>query len=74
MFKVYWTDQIGNACAQDFIDMAQALLWTQDLRQRGRTYVTMVSENPNSVGKAGVDEIVDGRLPDGNMYEWKKRR
>jgi hypothetical protein len=34
----------------------------------------MVSEDPNSVGKPGVDEIVNGKLPDGTNYEWKKRR
>jgi len=32
----------------------------------------MVSENPNSVGKAGVDEIKDGVCPDGVAYDWNK--
>ena len=74
MYKVYWTDDVGNACFQDFNDMTQALNWTQFLREKGRTFVTMVSENPNSVGKPGVDSVVDGVLPDGSTYEWKMRR
>lgn len=74
MYKVYWTDEVENACFQDFEDMTLALKWTQFLRDRGRTFVTMVSENPNSVGRPGVDSVVDGKLPDGNDYTWKMRR
>jgi hypothetical protein len=74
MFKVYWTDEQGNACYQNFEDMSPALNWTQFLREKGRTFVTMVSENPNSVGKPGVDSVVDGKLPDGLDYTWMKRR
>jgi hypothetical protein len=36
------------------------------------TFVTMVSENPNSVGKSGVDEVKDGKCPDGVAYDWNK--
>ena len=74
MFKVYWMSELDEACYQDFEDMSAALNWTQFLRDKGRTFVTMVSENPNSVGEQGVDSVIDGKLPDGNDYEWKKRR
>jgi hypothetical protein len=74
MYKVYWTDEVGGACFQNFEDMSVALNWTKFLRDRGRTFVTMVSENPDVVGKPGVDGIENGLLPDGNTYEWKKRR
>jgi hypothetical protein len=74
MYKVYWTSELGEACFQDFEEMSPALNWTKFLRDSGRTFVTMVSENPNVVGKPGVDAVVDGILPDGNAYEWKKRR
>jgi hypothetical protein len=43
------------------------------LRQSGRTFVTMVSENPNNVGKKGVSSVVDGMLPDGSKYDWTKK-
>lgn len=75
MYKVYWTVPVNNeAFSQDFDDMATALARVKFLRDDGRTFVTMVSENPNSVGKPGVDEIVDGVLPDGTEYTWRKRR
>lgn len=74
MFKVYWMSELDEACYQDFEDMSVALNWTEFLRSKGRTFVTMVSENPNSIGKPGVDAVVDGKLPDGEDYTWKKRR
>ena len=36
------------------------------------TFVTMVSENPDSVGKSGVDSIKNGVCPDGVLYDWNK--
>ena len=44
------------------------------MRECLMSFVTMVSEDPNSVGKPGVDSVIDGVLPDGNIYEWKMRR
>jgi hypothetical protein len=32
----------------------------------------MVAEDPNQVGKSGVDAVVDGRTPDGHAYDWSK--
>lgn len=74
MYKVYWTNQSNEPCSDDFIIMTEALSLVESLRIKGYRFVTMVSENPNSVGRPGVDEIVNGVLPDGNAYEWKKRR
>lgn len=74
MYKVYWTAQDGQACSEDYLDMIEALTETNRLRTVGRTYVTMVSENPNQVGQMGVDSIVDGKLPSGEEYTWSKRR
>ena len=74
MFKVYWMDLDGIPMDRDFDDMKDALDWTQTMRDAGRSFVTMVSENPNSVGKPGVDSVVNGVLPDGSEYSWKKRR
>ena len=75
MFKVYWTDSYGkDAQSEDFEDLTTALKASAFHRSLGRRFVTMVSEDPNSVGKPGVDSVVDGVLPDGNIYEWKMRR
>jgi hypothetical protein len=37
-------------------------------------YVAMVGENPNQVGRMGVDAVEDGKLPSGEAYTWKMRR
>ena len=74
MYKVYWTDPWGEAGSSDYEDLAQALSYSAQLREDGNTFVTMVSENPNSVGKPGVDSVIDGKLPNGDVYEWKMRR
>ena len=74
MFKVYWTDQYGTVFGHEIPDMTVALKTAQALRGDGYRFVTMVSENPDSVGKAGVDSVEDGVLPNGDAYGWKKRR
>lgn len=71
MFKVYWT-YAGEAHSRDFENLSEALKECETLRQADRSFVTMVSENPNSVGKPGVDSIVDGKTPDGEKYDWNK--
>ena len=74
MFKVYYTDpKDGKAYAWDEATLNGALSITERFRKEGMTFVTMVSENPNHVGKSGVAGVVDGKLPDGSKYEYTKR-
>lgn len=49
-------------------EMGAALKWMENLRKDGMLHVVMSSENPDSVGKPGVDSIVDGKTPDGVPY------
>lgn len=74
MFKVYYTDSNNVANSLDFsdTDMKEALVAMQDLRTQNFSFVTMVSENPNSIGKPGVDSVKDGLTPDGIPYTWNK--
>lgn len=73
MFKVYYTNPVTEWCySHDLDTLSEALRYTEESRKQGMTFVTMVSENPNSVGKAGVDEIKDGKCPDGVAYDWNK--
>lgn len=74
MFKVYYTDSNNVANSLDFsdTDMKEALVAMQDLRAQNFSFVTMVSENPNSIGKPGVDSVKDGLTPDGIPYTWNK--
>ena len=74
MFKVYYTDSNNVANSLDFsdTDMKEALVAMQDLRAQNFSFVTMVSENPNSIGKPGVDSVKNGLTPDGIPYTWNK--
>lgn len=56
------------------LELTDALSFCQRLRNGGARHVTLSSENPNSIGKPGVDSIQDGKTPDGHDYTWKKRR
>ena len=77
MYMVYWTAvenevQTPHAQAFDSTDMAAAMRFMETLRARQRTsgdigFVALASENPDSVGHAGVAET-------GPDYNWKKRR
>ena len=72
MFKIYWTDENSQAHGQETAELAQALQITKDKRDAGYSFVTMASENPQRVGKQGVDAVVDGKTPDGQDYDWSK--
>jgi hypothetical protein len=77
MYMVYWTEVgDGNAIpkSHDFAssEMSAAMQFMEALRKRQREgegicFVTMCSENPDSVGHPGVAD------PDPD-YNWKKRR
>jgi hypothetical protein len=78
MFVVYWLEQQGSPTATArfarFADgeMTQALAFTESLRKQQAagddvSFVTLCSENPRSVGKAGVSDAPAD-------YAWKKRR
>lgn len=77
MYMVYWTEVGDGAAApkcRDFAstEMSAAMQFMEGLRKRQREgegvcFVTMCSENPDSVGHPGVADP----SPD---YNWKKRR
>lgn len=72
MFKIYWTEGDSAACSQDEAQLTQALEIVKAKRDAGHSFVTMVAEDPQHVGKPGVDAVVDGKTPDGHAYEWSK--
>jgi hypothetical protein len=74
MYKVYWTAADGSARSEDYVEMVAALTEANRLRNEGRAYVVMASENPNQVGRMGVDSVENGHLPSGEAYTWKMRR
>ena len=72
MFKIYWTAAGGEAFSQDEALLTLALEIVKQQRDAGHRFVTMVAEDPQQVGKPGVDAVVDGKTPDGEDYEWSK--
>ena len=73
MYMVFWIEE-GCACAQEFpaTGLSESLAHAEALRRRQResggvSFVTLCSENPDSVGHPGVaDPPAD--------YNWTKRR
>ena len=74
MYKIYWTDFSNISHGIYNNTLTGALRICEEKRRAGFTFVTMVSENPDSVGKPGVDSVENGVLPDGENYTWMKRR
>ena len=75
MYKVYFTNEYGDARSYDEETLTGALKAAEGLRRQQRySFVTIVSEDPNCVGKAGVDSVENGKTPDGHVYSWVKRR
>lgn len=36
-------------------------------------FVTIIGNNFEICGKFGVDSVVDGKTPDGHVYDWNKK-
>lgn len=69
MFKVYYTDPVTNwSHAVDTVTLNRALEVSEEMRKLNMSFVTIVCENPNQVGKPGVDAVENGKLPNGSPY------
>lgn len=74
MFKIYWTEQ-QSAKSLDATNVVEALAACERLRKDpANSFVTLVSENPDMVGKPGAAGISDNTLPNGEVYDWRKER
>ena len=54
MYKIYWTDNYGEACSCEIGQLQQSLIYVDLLRKQGYNYVTMVSDYADMVGKPGA--------------------
>lgn len=73
-YTIYWTF-CGKPEMTVLHDLGQVLGFVEQTRKTpGYSAVTFCAENPDQVGKPGVDSIMDGRTPDGVEYTWTKRR
>lgn len=79
-FMVFWMQSEASdrgmkphAMHFEMSEMSAALRYMEVLRtSAGNQFVTMVSQNANAVGKPGVAAVVDGKTPDGEVYDWSK--
>jgi len=73
-YTIYWT--LGRLpCSEETNDMGYALKKVESLRKSpSNRAICIASENPDQIGKMGVDAVVDGKTPDGEKYTWVKRR
>jgi hypothetical protein len=46
------------------------MAWAKELDE----FVTIQFDDMEVAGKFGADGIIDGKLPNGEAYKWKKRR
>lgn len=75
-FTVYWTTDGQVPHSSSTFDMNAALQHMKLLRQHAAEHnysaIVMASENADRVGEDGVDEVKDGKTPDGVDYTWDK--
>ncbi len=52
----------------EFVDLASAMDHAKSINE----FVVIKGETFEICGKFGVDSVVDGRCPDGIVYDWNK--
>jgi hypothetical protein len=72
---VYWLMSNGEPSVKKFKDseLSGAMSLAELHRRQGMTHVSISSEMSAQVGKPGVDTVVDGKTPDGFIYDWSKQ-
>jgi hypothetical protein len=71
-YMVYWTMSNDQPASAKHTDLNAALRHAELHRRQGMRFVTMSAENVDQVGQNGVDEVKDGKTPDGEVYDWNK--
>ena len=75
MFKIYFTNEYGEARSYNEESLTAALACAEGLRRNTRnSFITMASENPDCTSLSGVDSVKDMILPNGAEYGYVKRR
>ena len=70
MFEVNYKDVNGQECCEEFADLTLAIDRSKVLNK----FVTISFDGNQLVGKFGVAAVEHGLLPNGDSYNWKKRR
>jgi hypothetical protein len=77
MIVIFWLEDLTLAAKHEILEedkLSEALTRCNVLRNEGNFHVSMSVQNSYMVGKHGADSVVDGKLPNGDNYGWKKRR
>jgi hypothetical protein len=59
-----------NSKTYEFETLDQAMEWAKAIGE----FVTIEFDGKQVVGIFGADSVLDGKLPNGETYRWKKRR
>ena len=59
-----------NSKTHEFETLEQAMEWAKAIGE----FVTIEFDGKQVVGIFGADSVLDGKLPNGETYRWKKRR
>ena len=59
-----------NSKTHEFETIDQAMEWARAISE----FVTIEFDGKKVVGIFGANGVLDGKLPNGETYKWKKRR
>jgi hypothetical protein len=59
-----------NSEIHEFKTLNQAMAWAKELGE----FMTIQFGDMEVAGNFGADGIIDGKLPNGEAYKWKRRR
>lgn len=78
LHRAYWTEvgEDGESVkSRDFDDVVAFTKFTSELyRRKDVCLVATAIKMDNLVGEMGSDGVIDGNLPNGDKYGWRKRR
>jgi hypothetical protein len=74
MVKVKWEDYDSCLHERECVDLWEAMALSKHLKDKANIVADIVDKEIVYVGAMGANVVVDGQLPDGDEYEWYKRR
>lgn len=71
--EILWTPKRAHYKEFSQTELLQSNSFMQQLRKdKSISNVTISTEFSESIGALGVDEVKDGKTPDGESYQWSK--
>lgn len=75
-YTIYWMNTVTNTPMVTHTEnLSECMIVMETLRNSvDSKHIAMCAELQDQVGRPGVDEVKDGKTPDGVSYTWVKRR